>query len=72
MADEKDTGQTEKVMDYAEHERTFDMFIQGSKLITMVTIALLIALAFGFFAGGGLLGGTAAFVVLCVVGYFFL
>ncbi|MEM9999584.1 MAG: aa3-type cytochrome c oxidase subunit IV [Pseudomonadota bacterium] len=70
MADDKNKD-TEVAMDYPEHERTFDMFIKGSKLLTMITVALLIAMAFGFFAGGGLIGGTVAFFILVVIGYFF-
>ncbi|MEO1747548.1 MAG: aa3-type cytochrome c oxidase subunit IV [Pseudomonadota bacterium] len=68
--DQKNSG-PDNVMDYDEHERTYDMFLQGSKLLTMITVALLIAMAFGFFAGGGLLGGALAFIVLAVIGYFF-
>lgn len=71
MADDKHIEDGQTVMDYPEHERTFDMFIKGSKLLTMITVALLIAMAFGFFAGGGLIGGTIAFFFLAVIGYFF-
>ncbi|MEL6436005.1 MAG: aa3-type cytochrome c oxidase subunit IV [Pseudomonadota bacterium] len=72
MAEEKDKTPVDNAMDYAEHERTFDLFVQGSKLLTIVSVALLIAMAFGFFAGGGLLGGTVAFFILAIIGYVFL
>lgn len=71
MATEKDNSGPDNVMDYDEHERTYGMFLQGSKLLTMISVALLIAMAFGFFAGGGLLGGILAFILLSVIGYFF-
>ena len=72
MATEKENSRPDNVMDYDEHERTYGMFLQGSKLLTMISVALLIAMAFGFFAGGGLLGGILAFIVLAVLGYFFI
>ncbi|MEO0544259.1 MAG: aa3-type cytochrome c oxidase subunit IV [Pseudomonadota bacterium] len=71
MATEQENASIESVMDYDEHERTYKMFLQGSKLLTLVTVTLLIALAFGFFAGAGLVGGTVAFILLTVIGYFF-
>ncbi|MEO1702741.1 MAG: aa3-type cytochrome c oxidase subunit IV [Pseudomonadota bacterium] len=71
MVTDQENTNVESVMDYDEHERTYNMFIQGSKLLALITIALLIAMCFGFFAGGGLIGGTFAFIILMVIGYFF-
>lgn len=72
MADNHPSGpaETGAEMDYAEHERTFAMFISMSKWIVIFCVALLIAMAFGFFAGGGLFGGIVLFVVLTIIGYF--
>ena len=72
MADNHPSGpaETGAEMDYAEHERTFAMFISMSKWIVIFCVALLIAMAFGFFAGGGLFGGIVVFVVLTIIGYF--
>ena len=72
MADNHPSGpaETGAEMDYAEHERTFAMFINMSKWIMIFCIALLISMAFGFFAGGGLFGGSVVFVVLMIIGYF--
>jgi uncharacterized membrane protein YjjP (DUF1212 family) len=72
MADNHPTGpaETGAEMDYPEHERTFAMFLAMSKWLVIVCVALLAAMAFGFFAGGGLFGGIIAFVVLVILGYF--
>ncbi|MFX3680399.1 MAG: aa3-type cytochrome c oxidase subunit IV [Hyphomicrobiales bacterium] len=37
-------------MDYPEHEKTFNLFLALTKWGTVATAALLIAMAFGFFA----------------------
>lgn len=60
------------VMDYAEHEKTYDMFLVGSKILTVVSVALLAAMAFGFFAGGGFWGGLFAFIGLLILSWFLL
>ncbi|ENQ99606.1 hypothetical protein H721_03041 [Brucella ovis IntaBari-2006-46-332] len=39
-------------MDYAEHEKTYAGFAGLVKWATVVLVALMIAMAFGFFAGG--------------------
>ena len=72
MADNHPTGpaETGAEMDYAEHERTYAMFLSMSKWLVIVCVALLIAMAFGFFAGGGLFGGVIAFVVLTILAFF--
>lgn len=57
-------------MDYPEHERTYDIFIKFSIWTTAGCIALLVAMAFGFFAGGGLIGGTILFAALMAACYF--
>lgn len=72
MAEDHPSGpaETGAEMDYPEHERTFDMFVMFTKWGTIHVVALLLAMAFGFFAGGGLFGGIIAFVVLMVLAYF--
>lgn len=57
-------------MDYPEHEKTYDIFIKFSVWTTVGCVALLIAMAFGFFGGGGLIGGTLAFIILMIASYF--
>ena len=57
-------------MDYAEHERTFALFMTITKWGTIATVAVLVAMAFGFFAGAGLFGGILVFVLLMVVAWF--
>ena len=73
MAEEtKSEDEAPPAMDYAEHERTFALFLTITKWGTVATAAVLIAMAFGFFAGGGLFGGTLVFVLLLVVAWFVL
>ena len=59
-------------MDYAEHEKTYSMFLAGAKWGSMVVIVLLIAMTAGFFGGVGFLGSLILFVVLNIAGAFLL
>jgi hypothetical protein len=59
-------------MDYAEHEKSYNMFIVGAKFGTMFIVALLIAMAAGFFTAAGFLGSVILFLVLSVLGVFLL
>lgn len=72
MAENHPSGpvETGAEMDYAEHERTYAMFLSMSKWLVILCVALLVGMAFGFFAGGGLFGGTVVFVVLTILAYF--
>ncbi|MEM0900425.1 MAG: aa3-type cytochrome c oxidase subunit IV [Pseudomonadota bacterium] len=69
-SDKKSVGAEKNVMDYPEHERTYDFFVVGAKWLTIFCCALLLAMAFGFFAGGGLFGGTVVLIGLMVIAYF--
>ena len=42
------------------------------KFGSLVCAALLVAMAFGFFAGGGFISSTILFVLICIVGAFIL
>lgn len=70
MAKQTKNSQPENAMDYAEHDKTYDVFLKFSIWTTAACVALLIAMAFGFFAGGGLIGGTLLFLVLMVACWF--
>lgn len=75
MADNSPTGPVElgAEMDYAEHEKTYSLFLAITKYTSLVTVALLIAMAFGFFASGaGFFSATILFVLICAVGAFLL
>jgi hypothetical protein len=72
MADHMPSGPVEMGadMDYSEHERTYALFITLSKYGTLVCVALLIAMAVGFFTNAGFISATVLFLVICgVVGY---
>ncbi len=59
-------------MNYAEHEKTYGLFIAGAKYGTVVLAALMIAMAAGFFTAGGFFGGLVLFVVLTIAGIYLL
>ncbi len=70
MAKKAEKKAPANAMDYPEHERTYDQFIKFSIWSTAACVALLIAMAAGFFLGFGLIGGTLLFFVLMVACYF--
>lgn len=55
-------------MDYEEHERSFNLFVNLSKYSLLLIGALLIAMAFGFFTPAGFFSSTVLFVLLSVAG----
>lgn len=54
------------------HEKTYEFFLIAAKWGTMSIVALLIAMAGGFFGGLGLLGGLILFIILNIAGVFLL
>ncbi len=58
-------------MDYPEHEATYSMFLLMVKWGIIVNVALLVAMAAGFFMGAGLLGGVFIFIVLLIASMIF-
>lgn len=74
MADHSTPGPVElgAKMDYAEHEKTYSMFIVLAKYSTIFCVALMIAMAFGFFTSAGFFSATVLFVLLNAVGAFLL
>ena len=73
MADHTPTGPVElgAKMDYAEHDRTYAGFLALAKYGSLFCGALLIAMAFGFFAAG-FFSATILFVLILAVGAFIL
>ncbi|MBB4952483.1 uncharacterized membrane protein YjjP (DUF1212 family) [Agrobacterium vitis] len=55
-------------MDYSEHEKTYDRFIAATKYGSAILVALMIAMAAGFFSAAGFLGGLAIFIILSAAG----
>lgn len=49
-------------MDYSEHDKTYNVFIVGTKYGTLICIAILVGMAIGFFTPAGFLGGFVAFI----------
>jgi hypothetical protein len=73
MADHSPTGPVElgAKMDYAEHDRTYAGFLALAKYGSLFCGALLLAMAFGFFAGG-FFSALILFVLILAVGAFIL
>ena len=73
MADHSPTGPVElgAKMDYAEHDRTYAGFLALAKYGSLFCGALLIAMAFGFFAGG-FFSALILFGLIMAVGAFIL
>ncbi|MBS3649929.1 aa3-type cytochrome c oxidase subunit IV [Pseudaminobacter sp. 19-2017] len=69
MADHAPTGPLEMgaKMDYAEHESTYNLFVGLAKYSALACVALLAAMAFGFFVGG-FFSATIFFILICVLG----
>ena len=74
MADNTPTGPVElgADMDYAEHEKTYSLFLGMTKYVSLICAALLIAMAFGFFTSAGFFSATILFILICAVGAFLL
>ncbi|MEO9613497.1 MAG: aa3-type cytochrome c oxidase subunit IV [Nitratireductor sp.] len=74
MAENMPTGpvETGADMDYSEHEKTYGMFVSLTKYGSIVCAALLIAMAFGFFAGGGFIASTILFMIVVALAAYIL
>lgn len=53
-------------MDYSEHEKTYSIFLAGTKYGVIVLVALMIAMAVFFFTSAGAITSILTFLVLCV------
>jgi hypothetical protein len=72
MAQHQDTAPAElgAPMDYAEHEKTYKLFLSFAKWGTIVVADLMIAMAFGFFAGGGFFASLILFVLIMIIAWY--
>lgn len=71
---EQNTGpvETGAEMDYAEHEKTYLMFLTLAKFSTLGCIAILVGMAVGFFTAAGFVTATLVTIILIAIGYYFL
>ena len=74
MADNTPTGPVERgaEMDYSEHEKTYSLFLGITKYVSLITVALLIAMAFGFFTSAGFFSATILFILISALGAYLL
>lgn len=59
-------------MDYPEHEQTYSLFLTLAKWSVLSCVALLVAMAFGFFTTAGFFSATVLFILIMIVGGFLL
>jgi hypothetical protein len=69
MADQSKSGplETGAPMDYKQADQTYSWFLAGTKYGVIFCVALMAAMAFGFFVGGWF-SGTVLFIILCAAG----
>ncbi|MVA95892.1 aa3-type cytochrome c oxidase subunit IV [Nitratireductor sp. CAU 1489] len=74
MAENMPTGpvETGADMDYSEHEKTYATFVSLAKYSSIVCAAIMIAMAFGFFAGGGFIASTVLFLIVVALAAYIL
>jgi Bacterial aa3 type cytochrome c oxidase subunit IV len=74
MADHPPAGPVElgAAMDYPEHEKSYRLFLDMAKYGTLHVIALLIAMAFGFFTSAGFVSSVILFILISAVGVYLL
>lgn len=72
MAQHQNTAPAElgAQMDYEEHEKTYRMFLGIAKWGTIACADLMIAMAFGFFAGGGFFASVILFALILIVAWY--
>ncbi len=71
---EQNTGpvETGADMDYAEHEKTYNMFLALAKYSTLACAVLLVGMAVGFFTAAGFITATIVTIVLLALGFYLL
>jgi hypothetical protein len=72
MADHAPTGPVEMgaEMDYAEHQKTYRLFLGLAKYGALHVAALLIAMAFGFFTSAGFFPSLVLFILISAIGIY--
>ena len=74
MANQTPTGPLElgAKMDYDEHDKTYHRFVALAKYGSLHCVALLIAMAFGFFPSAGFFSALVLFILISAVGIWLL
>ncbi|MGE0500766.1 MAG: aa3-type cytochrome c oxidase subunit IV [Rhizobiaceae bacterium] len=74
MAEHLPSGpvETGAEMDYGEHEKTYGMFLALAKYGSVFCVALLVAMAFGFFTAAGFFSATIVFLLVGAIGSYIL
>jgi len=65
-------AETGAEMDYKEHERTYSLFLTLTKYGALHVLAIIIAMAFGFFTNAGFFSSFVLFVLISAVGIWLL
>lgn len=59
-------------MDYPQHEKSYRLFVALAKYGTLHVLAVLIAMAFGFFTSAGFFSSLILFILISAVGIYLL
>lgn len=59
-------------MDYPQHEKTYALFLAMTKYGILHIVALLIAMAVGFFTSAGFVSATVIFILISLIGIYIL
>ncbi|MCA1405970.1 aa3-type cytochrome c oxidase subunit IV [Ensifer sp. IC3342] len=59
-------------MDYSEHEKTYNLFLNATKFGTLFCATMLIAMAAAFFTTMGFFSSLVLLIILNVVGFLLL
>ncbi len=62
------SAETGAAMDYSEHEKTYSIFLAGTKYGSIALLSLLVAMAIFFFTGAGGIVSFLVFVVASIGG----
>jgi hypothetical protein len=74
MAEHTPSGpvETGAAMDYSEHDKTYHTFLAMAKYGSLFCVALLVAMAFGFYTTAGFFSSVILFLIICAVGGYLL
>lgn len=59
-------------MDYREHEKTYEMFLNLAKYGTFTVLVLLVGMAIGFFTSAGFIFSSLLTIIILVIGFILL
>lgn len=59
-------------MDYREHEKTYEMFLNFAKYGTFTVLVILFGMAIGFFTSAGFIFSALLSIIILIIGFILL